>query len=175
MPFGLKNAGETYHRMINSNFHDYIETFMQVYIDDIVIKSTPGNGHLDHLRHSFERMMKYGIKMNPFKCAFYVQGGDFLSFIVHKKGIEINQNKMKVIRETKPLSTKKELRSLLVKMNFLRRFISNLSVKIRAFSPLIRLKKEKFIWKPEHQSIFDEIKEYLMMPSIFPLQLEIGA
>lgn len=90
-------------------FHDYIEAFMQVYIDDIVIKSASGNGHLDHLRQSFERMRRYRLKMNHLKCAFCVQAGDFLDFIVNKKGIEIKQNKTKAIVETLLPSTKKEL------------------------------------------------------------------
>src|SRR3954464_3602186 len=127
MPFGLKNAGATYQRAMNSIFHDFIETFMQVYIDDIVVKSTSGMSHLDHLSQSFERMRKYGLKMNPLKCAFFVQAGDFLGFVVHKKGKEIDQNTTKAIMETKSPSTKKELQSLLGKINFLRRFISNLS------------------------------------------------
>src|SRR3954469_19590119 len=75
MPFGVKNAGATYQRAMNSMFHDFIDKFMQVYIDDIVIKSNSENGHLDHLRQSFERMRKYGVKMNPLKCAFGVHAG----------------------------------------------------------------------------------------------------
>src|ERR1044072_615659 len=95
MPFGLKNAGATYQRVMNTIFHDFIETFMQVYIDDVVIKSESKNRHLDHLRQAFVRMRKHGSKMNPLKCAFGVVAGDFLGFVVHKKGIEINQNKNK--------------------------------------------------------------------------------
>ena len=129
MPFGLKNAGATYQRAKNSMFHDFIDTFMQVYIDDIIIKSSSEDSHLLYLRQSFERMRKHGLKMNPLKCAFCVHAGDFLGFVVHKKGIEINQNKTKAILETKPPSTKKQLQSLLGKINFLRRFISNLSGK----------------------------------------------
>src|ERR1051325_4921835 len=68
----------------NSMFHDFIEDFMQVYIDDIVIKSNNKSTQLEHLRKSFERMRKYGLKMNPLKCAFCVQVGDFLGFVVHK-------------------------------------------------------------------------------------------
>lgn len=60
IPFGLKNAGATYQRVMNSMFHDFIETFMQVYIDDIVIVSSSESGHLDPLRQSFERMRKHG-------------------------------------------------------------------------------------------------------------------
>lgn len=70
---------------MNSMFHDFIDTFMQVYIDDIVIKFAFENGHVDHLRQSFERMRRYILKMNPLKCAFCVQVGDFLGFVVHKK------------------------------------------------------------------------------------------
>ena len=137
MPFGLKNAGATYQRAMNSMFHDFIDTFMQIYIDDIIIKSSSEDSHLDYLRQSFERMRKHGLKMNPLKCAFCVRAGDFLGFVVHKKGIEINQNKTKAILETKPPSTKKQLQSLLGKINFLRRFISNLSGKAQIFSPLL--------------------------------------
>ena len=72
MPFGLKNDGETYQREMNSIFQDFIETFMKVYIDDIVAKSISDESHLDHLRQSFERMRKHGLKMNPIKCIFFV-------------------------------------------------------------------------------------------------------
>ena len=92
-----ENAGATYQRAMNSIFHDFIETFMQIYIDDIVVKSISEKAHMDHLRQSFERMRRYGLKMNPLKCAFGVKAGDFLGFVVHKKGIEINQNKTKAI------------------------------------------------------------------------------
>jgi hypothetical protein len=72
MPFGLKNAGATYQRVMNSMFHDFIEDFMQVYIDDIVIKSNGRLTHVEHLRKAFLRMRKCGLKMNPLKCAFCV-------------------------------------------------------------------------------------------------------
>ncbi|XP_050914591.1 uncharacterized protein LOC127129449 [Lathyrus oleraceus] len=96
----------------------------------------------------------------------FMQAGDFLGFVVHKKGIEINQNKTKPIIETKAPSTKKELQSLLGKINFLRRFISNLSGRTQAFSPLLRLKQGKFEWNDEHQKAFDKIKHYLTNPLI---------
>jgi hypothetical protein len=70
--FGLKNAGACYQRAMNSMFHDFIGKFMQVYIDDIVVKSSAEKDHLDHLQRLFERMRKYGLKMNPLKCAFGV-------------------------------------------------------------------------------------------------------
>lgn len=95
LPFGLKNAGATYQREINTMFNDFIKTFMHIYIDDIVMRSSSKNDHLDHLRKSFKRMRKYGMKMNPLKCVIGVHTDNFLGFMVHKKGIEINQNKTK--------------------------------------------------------------------------------
>jgi len=167
MPFGLKNDGGMYQRAMNSMFHDFIEKFMQVYIDDIVVKSSSEDDHLSHLRQSFERIRQYGLKMNPLKCAFGVCAGDFFDFVVHKKGIEINRNKTKAIKETKAPATNKELQSLLGKVNFLRRFISNMSGKTQAFSPLLRLKRDDvFKWEPEHQKAFEEIKSYLTNPPI---------
>src|SRR4051812_9415848 len=112
-------------------------------------------------------MRKYGLKMNPLKCAFGVHAGNFLGFVVHKKGIEINQNKTKAILELKAPETKKQLQSLLGKINFLRRFISNLSGKTKIFSPLVKLKnQDQFKWEQEHQQAFDQIKAYLTKPPI---------
>lgn len=116
MPFGLKNVGATYQRVMNSIFHNFIETFMQIYINDIVVKSVSGKSHMDHLRQSFKRMRKHGLNMNPLKCAFSMQDGDFLGFVVHKKEIKINQNNTKAIMEAKVPSIKKELQSLLGKI-----------------------------------------------------------
>lgn len=142
MPFVLKNVGATYQRAMNSIFHDSIETFMKICINDIIVQSMSRKSHIGHLRQSFERMRKHGLKMNPLKCAFCVHAWDFLGFLVHKKWIKINENKTKAIREAKASPTKKELQSLLGKINFLRRFISNLSGKNQAFSPLLRQKNE---------------------------------
>lgn len=160
MPFGLKNVEVTYQRAMNSMFHDFIETFMQVYIDDIVIKSSLENGHLGHFLTDLSKDEEIWIlKMNPLKFAFYVRARDFLGFMVHKKGIEINQNKTKTIVDLKPPSMKKQLQYLLGKINFLRRFISNLNGKTQSFSPLLRLKKDNdFVWRNEQQKTFDNIK-----------------
>ncbi|XP_050897537.1 uncharacterized protein LOC127104395 [Lathyrus oleraceus] len=119
------------------------------------------------------------VSKTAFRCP---RARDFMGFVVHKKGIEINQNKTKAIMETKAPSTKKELQSLLGKINFLRRFISNLSGRTQAFSPLLRLKQGKFEWNDEHQKAFDKIKHYLTNPPILappcgkkPMRLYISA
>ena len=136
MPFGLKNAGATYQRGMNTIFHGYIGKFMKVYIDDVVIKSDAENIHLDNLRLAFEKMRRHNLEMNPLKCAFGVSIGNFLEFPVHKKGIDIDKNKAKAIVEAKPLSNKKDLQIFLRKVNYLRRFISKPIRKNKGFFPI---------------------------------------
>jgi hypothetical protein len=98
MTFGLKNAGATYQRTMNLIFHDLIGMIMEVYIDDIVIKSAAHKSHLADLRLAFERMCCYGLKMNPLKCAFGVSAEKFLGFIIHDKGIEIDPKRIEKIK-----------------------------------------------------------------------------
>ena len=70
---------------------------MKVYIDDIVVKSKRVSDHVDHLRKIFERMRHHQLKLNPLKCAFEVHVRNFLGFIVHQRGIEVDHNKAQVI------------------------------------------------------------------------------
>ncbi|KAI5323281.1 hypothetical protein L3X38_032353 [Prunus dulcis] len=81
MPFGLRNAGATYRRAMNSVFHDMIVHSLEVYIDDVVIKSPEAEDHILNLKRTFLRMRQHKLKMNPKKCVFGVQAGNFLSFL----------------------------------------------------------------------------------------------
>ena len=97
MTFGLKNTGATYQRAMNLIFHDLLGVILEVYIDDVVVKSDAEQSHLADLRLVFERMRQYGLKMNPLKCAFVVSAGKFLGFIIHQRGIEIDSGKIEAI------------------------------------------------------------------------------
>jgi hypothetical protein len=87
MTFGLKNVGAMYQRAMNLIFHDLLGVLMEVYIDNMVVKSVNFKEHMTDLKLSLERMMKYGLQMNPLKCAFGVTSGRFLGFIVHEHDI----------------------------------------------------------------------------------------
>jgi len=108
--------------------------------------------------------------MNPNKCAFGVLDGQFLGFMFHERGIEIVQKSMKAINEAIPPTNKTKLQSLISKVNFIRRFISNLSERLLPFSPLLKLKPDQeFIWGEEQQKAFDNIKEYMKsLPMLVP-------
>ncbi|KAM2141418.1 hypothetical protein ACFX1Q_007696 [Malus domestica] len=140
MPFGPKNADATYQRTMNTIFHDLIGTIVDVYIDEVVIKSARRQTHLDDLRQAFLRMCWHNPKINPAKCAFSVLAGNFLGFLVHHHGIEVDDNKARTIINAPPPTTKNQLQSLLSKINFLRRFIANSAGKMKAFSTLLKLK-----------------------------------
>ena len=101
MPFGLKNAGATYQMAMNAIFHDILGHHMEIYIDDIVVKSKKATKHVNHLRKSFEMMRIHQVKLNPLKCAFRVQAENFLWFLVYQRGVEVNQNKAKAIISAK--------------------------------------------------------------------------
>jgi hypothetical protein len=109
MTFGLKNAGATYQRAMNLIFDDLIRVIMEVYIDDIVIKLAARKSHLADLRLAFERMRRYGLKMNTLKCAFGVSAGKFLGFIIHNKGIEIDPKRIEKIKGVQAPICKKDL------------------------------------------------------------------
>ena len=105
--------------------------------------------------------------MNPLKCAFGVSAGKFLGFIIHEKGIEIDPKRIETMKKVEAPAWKKDLQKFLGKVNFLRRFISNLSKKIDAFTPILRLKDEAiFTWGAEQQETFEKIKKYLSSPPV---------
>jgi hypothetical protein len=142
MTFGLKNTGVAYQRAMNLIFHDLIGVIMEVYIDDIVIKSATHKAHLANLHLAFESMCHYGLKMNPLKCAFRVSVEKFLGFIIHDKGIEIDPKRIEKIKGVQAPKCKKDLQEFLGKVNYLKRFIANLSGKIIPFTPILKLKDE---------------------------------
>ena len=109
MPFGLKNAGATYQRLVNIMFQKHIGATMEVYINDMLVKSVKAKHHVDHLAESFQVLKDYKMKLNPTKCAFGVSVGKFLGFIVNSRGIEENPDKIKVVLNMRPPSNTKEV------------------------------------------------------------------
>ena len=109
MPFGLKNAGATYQRLVNRMFQKQIGTSMEVYIDNVLVKSTTTELHIAHLSEAFQILREYNMKLNPAKCAFGVSAEKFLCFIVNNQGIEANPNKIKAVFDMPPPSSIKEV------------------------------------------------------------------
>ena len=87
MPFGLRNAGATYQRLVNMMFKEQLGDTMEVYIDDMVVKSKKAEDHLKDLEVAFNILDQYNMKLNPSKCHFGVKAGKFLGYMVTKRGI----------------------------------------------------------------------------------------
>ena len=102
MSFVLKNAGATYMRAMTAIFHDIIHKEIEVYMDDIIIKSRKSLDNFAHLKKFFDRLCHYNLKLNPAKCGFRVPAGKLLGFIVSKRGIVLDPSKIKVIQELPP-------------------------------------------------------------------------
>ena len=112
MPFELKNAGATYQRLVNRMFQKQIGASMEVYIDDMLVKSVKAELHITHLAEAFRALKSYNMRLNPAKCAFRVSAGKFLGFIVNSRGIEANLDKIKAVLDMLPPSNIKDIQRL---------------------------------------------------------------
>jgi hypothetical protein len=150
MTSGLKNVDATYQRAMNLIFHDLLGFILEIYIDDVIVRSDSMNNHLADLRLALERMCRYELKINPQKYVFGVSAGKFLGFIIHEHGIEIDPTEIGSINKMQPPQYKNDIQKFLEKLNYLRQFISNLSGKISAFAPILQLKNEvEFTWRAD--------------------------
>ena len=155
MPFGLKNTGTTYQRLVNKMF--------RVYVDDMLIKSKEESAYLDDLRETFTTLRQYQMKLNPSKCAFGVASGKFLKFMVSQKGIEANPKKVRVIFDMTSPKTVKEVQKLTGRIAALNRFVSKATDKC---FPFFKTLKQAFAWTDECEKAFQDLKHYLSNPPI---------
>ena len=113
MPFELKNAGVKYERMATALLHDMMHNEVEVYVDDMIVKSKDRGGHIVNLRKFFKRIKEYRLRLNPQKCTFVVTTRNLLGFLVSNRGIEVNPSKIKAILEIPPPKSEKEIRGFL--------------------------------------------------------------
>lgn len=107
MPFGLKNDGATYQRLVNKMFQKQISRNVEVYVDDMLVKSIQAIEHIIDLGETFHTLQKHQMKLNPTKCTFGVSSRKFLGFLISHRGIEANPKKVKAILEMQPPRTTK--------------------------------------------------------------------
>ncbi|GAU47368.1 hypothetical protein TSUD_403710 [Trifolium subterraneum] len=153
MPFGLKNAGATYQRLMDKVFKYEIGKTIEVYVDDMVVKSAREEDHQSSLSKVFRLLRKHDIKLNPEKCSFGVQAGKFLGFMLTRRGIEVNPEKCKAIMEMKSPANAKDVQKLTGRIASLTRFLSCSADKNLPFFQLLR-KNEKFCWTEECEGAF---------------------
>ena len=111
---------------------------MEVYVDDMLVKSKKAGGHVKDLEECFNILRQYEMKLNPQKCSFGVGSGKFLGYIVNMRGIEANPEKIRALLDMKSPTKIKEVQSLTGKVAALSRFISNSTNKCVPFFNLLR-------------------------------------
>uniref|UniRef100_A0A2N9I6A6 Integrase catalytic domain-containing protein n=1 Tax=Fagus sylvatica TaxID=28930 RepID=A0A2N9I6A6_FAGSY len=159
----LRNAGATYQRLMNKMFHHQIGRNVEVYVDDMLVKTKDERKHLEDLKETFETLRRYRMKLNPNKCVFGVSSGKFLGFMVSQRGIEANPDKIKAVLEMTPPRTTKEVQSLTGRVAALNRFVSRATDKCLPFFKTLR---KAFVWTDECQKSFEELKRYLTSPPL---------
>jgi hypothetical protein len=165
MPFGLKNAGATFQRLMRKALGAQMGRNAEAYIDDIIIKTRESHTFIEDLEETFANLRKVNIKLNPAKCAFGVPSGKLLGFLVSHRGIEAKPDKVKAIEEMRPPRNLKEMQCLAGCMAALGRFIARSGEKALPFFKLMK-HTGKFEWTPEADKAFTELKRYLMSPPI---------
>ena len=136
---------------------------MEVYIDDMLVKSIKAELHITHLVEAFQVLKSYNMKLNPVKCAFGVFVGKFLGFIVNSRGIEANPDKIKAVLDMLPPSNIKDIQRLTGRIATLSRFVSRANDKCQ---PFFQVLKKAFQWDAHCQEAFTALKTYLSSPLI---------
>ena len=145
-------------------FHPQIEQNVEVYVDDMLVKSLDKGKHLDDLQETFDTLRQYNMKLNPNKCTFGVSSGKFLGFMVSHGGIEVNPDKIQAILDMKPSRSIKEVQSLNGRVAAFNGFVSKATNKCLPFFKVLR---KAFEWMDECQKTFQDLKIYLTMaPSL---------
>ena len=119
---------------------------VEVYVDDMLVKSQDEGEHLNDLQETFDTLRQYSMKLNPSKCAFGLSSGKFLGFMVSHRGIEANPDKIQAILDIKPPQNVKEVQSLTERVAALNRFVSKATDKCL---PFFRVLKKAFEWTNE--------------------------
>ena len=153
MPFGLKNAWATYQRMATALLHDMMHNEVEVYVNNMIVKSKDRESHTMNLRKFSKRIREYRLRLNPQKCTFGVTAEKFLGFLVSDKGVEVDPSKIKTILEIPPPRSEKEIRSFLGRLQYISRFIAKLIATCEPIFKLLR-KNEPYTWNDECQKAF---------------------
>ncbi|KAL0340209.1 UNVERIFIED_CONTAM: Retrovirus-related Pol polyprotein from transposon.6 [Sesamum radiatum] len=159
MHFELKNVGNTYQQLVDKIFYPKIGRNINVYVDDMLVKSKEVRNHVEDFKETFSVMRKYRLKHNPEKCAFGVREDRFLDFMVTKRGIESNRLKIKAILDMKAPINVNEVQWLTERIAALSRFISESAEKSLPFFKVLR-KVKNFEWETACQQASEELKKY---------------
>ncbi|GKV19333.1 hypothetical protein SLEP1_g29611 [Rubroshorea leprosula] len=154
----------------SSGYHQ-IGRNIEVYVDDMIVTSVRADDHIDDLSETFQNLRRAQMKLNPLKCTFAVESGKFLGYVVSKKGIEVNPEKVLAVQQMEPPKTVKDVQRLTGRVAALHRFIARSAERCLPFFKALREPKH-FQWTDECQRAFDELKQYLVSAPLLSKPVE---
>ena len=160
MPFGLINAPAAFMDLMNRVFQSYVDRFIVVFIDDILVYSKDRGDHDTHLRVVLETLRKEQLYEKVSKYEFWLREVSFLGNIVSKEGIKVDPSKIEVFLEWKPPRNIIEVHSFLVLAGYYRRFVKGFSMIVALMTRLLR-KNVRFEWSKKCQASFEKLKAFL--------------
>lgn len=157
LPFGLTNAPATFSTLMHTIFRPYIDQFVVVFLDDILVYSRSEKEHEQHLRQVLEILRKEKLYAKKSKCEFFQQEVNFLGHVLSADGLAVEPVKVKAIEEWPPCKSVEEVRGFLGLAGFYRRFVPNFSKKAIPLSELTK-KNQQWKWGGEQQQAFESLK-----------------
>jgi hypothetical protein len=158
MPFGLTNAPALFQSLMQDIFREYLDVFVVIYLDDILIFSKDEAEHKRHVKMVLQKLKEHGLYVKKSKCEFHVSKTTFLGVKISKDGIQMEESKVKAVLEWKPPSSTKGLQRFLGFSNYYRRFVQDYSKLILPLTALLK-NDVKFEWSVDCQKAFDTLKE----------------
>uniref|UniRef100_A0A8C7WS22 Gypsy retrotransposon integrase-like protein 1 n=1 Tax=Oryzias sinensis TaxID=183150 RepID=A0A8C7WS22_9TELE len=158
MPFGLTNAPAVFQALVNDVLRDFLNRFVFVYLDDILIYSPSLDSHVQHVHQVLQRLLENKLYVKAEKCEFHVPKVSFLGFVIERGHVIMDPTKVSVIKEWPRPKSRKDLQRFLGFANFYRRFMRNYSIIARPLTSLTS-PKVPFVWSPEAEDAFNLLKD----------------
>ncbi|GJY18857.1 reverse transcriptase domain-containing protein [Tanacetum coccineum] len=163
IPFGLRNAGATYQRLVDKAFHKQIGRNLEVYVDDLIIKSRTKDEIVRDIEETFKTLREINMKLNPKKCTFRVEEGIFLGYKVNSKGLKVCPDKVDAVLSLPSPRCLKDVQKLNRKLASLNRFLAKSAEKLLPFFKTLKkcTKKSDFHWTAEAEEAFKQMKQLI--------------
>jgi hypothetical protein len=168
MSFGLTNAPAYFMYMMNKVFMEYLDKFVVVFIDDILVFSKTNEEHAEHLRLVLQKLREHKLYAKRSKCEFWLKEISFLGHVVSNDGIAVDPSKVKDMLNWKPPTDVSEICSFLGLAGYYRRFIEGFSKLAKPMTALLE-KNAKFVWSDKCQESFEEFKKRLTLALVLVL------
>nr|GEV88052.1 putative reverse transcriptase domain-containing protein [Tanacetum cinerariifolium] len=168
MPFGLTNAPAVFMDLMNRVFHEFLDKFVIVFIDDILVFSNSKEENDDHLRTVLQILRQEKLYVKFSKCEFWLNSMAFLGYIVSAEGITMDPAKVEAITKWPRPTSVIEFRSFLGLVGYYRRFVEGFSCLALPLTKLM-CKGEKFVWNEEREKSFEELKQRLVSAPVLTL------